>query len=198
MSCVQLNNGLNNCVKSPLKYYQRAVLINMNDFDKHVITITDTKHDLRFNLKVGKKGYTLSSPEKGGVILGEFSKSSVFGLSQYTHTVLLPIVRNDGESKRFLSKLDDGSFVIALLDYDNNVEIFGWDFGMNTADGYTFAITDGGVIVEMKSEDEREIPYNYVSLRNAKTDFDNEFQNIPDPRKGDFNDDFNDDFNVGL
>ena len=175
MICEQIKQGKKICaVKN--RYYQRAVIVNRSDLEQYAIIAENDAHNVSFTLKAGLTGYTIASTETGANILGTVAMSRTNNLPEYTHTVSIYIRNNRVSDKVFLRQLDLSDVFVALLDYENKVEIFGFDFGLQT-DDWEFNLHENGVVLNLISDIEFEVPYIYVSADGTEVlDFDNEFR----------------------
>lgn len=210
MSCVNLISGQNSACKSyAKKYYQQLVLINKKDVDSFLIFTPATNIDggyncryrIAFKLKEGKSGIRFTASENANVITGAFLKSDKENIPRYRHVVNLPIFGVEEDTKCILEQLDNSDYFAVLQYYDNTVEVFGWEFGLETNDyEYNPSENSGGGVIQLSSEDdalEDLMPLVYFSSGNEVEDFDNNFSDVPELPSGDFNNDFNDDFYNG-
>lgn len=201
MGCVNLIKGFDaTCGDNFVnKYYQNAVLINKSEIQDKVVTSSDTKNRVSFNLEEGATGYLFQANEKVALITGRFSKNEKKGVPYYTHKVDIVVYGVDEDAKTLLKQLDQGEFVVALEFKDGTVEIFGFDHGMKTTNyEYSGQGSNGGAVISLESRSEEyDPPYEYVSLTGtAVGDFDNLFADIGNILVGDFNNDFSDDFYI--
>jgi len=205
MSCEKLRNGLDlSCGNVIKNYYQQAVLINREDvLNKQILTSTvsiedvyECRYKVLFNLKPDLSGFRFSMTENGSTIFGVVEKSVVNRIPQYLHSVTINVLGVNQTVKCTLKQLDYGDYFVALQLYDGTVEIYGFEFGMTTAN-YTYdpQNANGGAIIKLQSLSEAledELPFIYEG---GASDFDNLFENVVFTPHGDFNDDFNNDFN---
>lgn len=205
MSCEKLRNGLDlSCGNVIKNYYQQAVLINRDDvLNKQILASTvsiedvyECRYKVLFNLKPDLHGFRFSMTENGSTIFGVVEKSVLNGIPQYSHSVTINVLGVSQNVKCTLQQLDYADYFIALQLYDGTVEIYGFEFGMTTAN-YTYdpQNANGGAIIKLNSLPEAledELPFIYEG---GASDFDNLFLNVPFVPHGDFNDDFNNDFN---
>lgn len=175
MICEKIKQGKKICaVKN--RYYQRAVIVNRSDLSQYNIIAEGNYHNVSFTLKSGLTGYTFASSETGANIVGTVAMSRTNNLPEYTHTVSIYISNNQVLDKVILRQLDLSDVFVALLDYENKVEIFGFDFGLQT-DDWEFNLHDNGVVLNLFSDIEYELPYIYVNDDGSEvSDFDNEFR----------------------
>jgi len=135
--------------------------------------------------------------ETGQLLGASFSKSKDGGLPVYNHKCELPVVGTSQSVKILLKQLDTSDVFAAIQCRNGDIEIYGFDNGLESSD-YSYNIQSGfgGSVVEMKSiEAEYQPPYLYYSAQNNETeDFDNLFAGLPEFTLGDFNNDFNNDF----
>lgn len=210
MSCVKLISGQNStCDSYVRKYYQQVVLVNKNDVANYLILNPlsnageinlrlECRYSIAFQLKEGKTGIRYTATEKGNIINGFFSRRMKEDIPQYKHSVQLPIFGVSEDVKCQLHRLDFSEYFAVLQTYDNKIEVFGFENGLEP-DDYEFNIQNGGGgIILLTSTDSLEDmqPLIYRNSTNTEVeDFDNAFADVPDFDEGDFNDDFNDDFN---
>ena len=209
MSCVRLVNGQNSaCGSYVRKYYQQAVLINKKDVEEYLILLPIfdglpskfCRYRLSFKLFENRRGIRFTAAETGNIINGSFSRSLKENIPQYRHLVQLPLFGVSQEAKCILHQLDYSEYFAVLQTYDNQIEVFGFENGLEPED-YEFNIQNsGGNIMALSSipdalEDTQ--PLIYKNATNTEVeDFDNDFGDIPELIGGDFNDDFNDDFYI--
>lgn len=209
MSCFKLIKGQNSACDSYVrKYYQQVVLINKNDVDSFIIlhpypnagetSRSGCRYSIAFQLKEKKKGIRYTATEKGNVINGFFSKREREGIPQYKHSVQIPLFGVSEDVKCQLHHLDFSEYFAVLQTYDNVIEVFGFENGLEP-DDYEFNIQNGGgaILLLTSREDSLEDMQPLVYRNSTGTevdDFDNNFEYVPDFEEGDFNDDFNDDF----
>lgn len=205
MSCFKLIKGQNSACDSYVrKYYQQVVLINKDDVDNYLILNPALKlrlgcrYSIAFQLKVDKKGIRYTATEKGNAINGFFSKREREGIPQYKHSVQIPLFGVSEDVKCQLHHLDFSEYFAVLQTYDNVIEVFGFENGLEP-DDYEFNIQNGGgaILLLTSREDSLEDMQPLVYRNSTGTevsDFDNDFEDVPDFEEGDFNDDFNDDF----
>lgn len=211
MSCFKLIKGQNSACDSYVrKYYQQVVLINKDDVDSYLILNPTSyyigerdsrfmcRYSIAFQLKEKKKGIRYTATEKGNVINGFFSKREREGIPQYKHSVQIPLFGVSEDVKCQLHHLDFSEYFAVLQTYDNVIEVFGFENGLEP-DDYEFNIQNGGgaILLLTSREDSLEDMQPLVYRNSTGTevdDFDNNFEDVPDFEEGDFNDDFNDDF----
>lgn len=188
--CAELTGAIDlSCVRNfPKKYYQEAVIINMNDIDKEGSTIGNISgatcdYSVQMILKSLKKGTQIKLPETGNAIKGFYGKSKTDnGFVQYLHQVQFLMIGASSDTKCKMDKLDHGRYVVALQLTDGTVEIYGWENGLTTAD-YTYDIQEGGggsLIVLQSDENAQEsmIPLIYKPQTggDANADFNQQFE----------------------
>jgi len=205
MSFEKLRSGLDlSCGNVVKNYYQQAVLVNREDvLNKLILTSTlsiediySCRHSVIFNLKPDLSGFLFSMTENGSTIFGTVEKSVVNGIPQYSHSVTINVLGVNQNVKCTLKQLDSSDYFVAVQLYDGTVEIYGFEFGMTTAN-YTYDPQNagGGAVIKLISMSdalEDELPFIYGGNNN---DFNNLFKNVIFVPRGDFNDDFNNDFN---
>ena len=205
MSVAKLRSGLDlSCGNIVKNYYQQAVLINREDLlNKQILTSTisiddiyQCRHKVLFNLKTDKTGFLFSASENSSNIYGTVEKSIVEGIPQYNHSVTINVLGVSESVKCVLKQLDNADYFAALQLYDGTIEIFGFEFGLETSN-YTFDSQNsgGGAIIKLVSNQqalEDELPFIYGG---DSIDFDNLFAGVVFVPNGDFNNDFSNDFN---
>jgi hypothetical protein len=193
MACELLFKGFDTtCELQVGKYYQEAVLINKADVKDYLIVENNDKIGISFDLGSGLTGYRFKLPAVGNTILGSFSKSKERGLPVYEHSVTIAVTGVGHSAKTTAKMLDLSRFFVALQAFDGTVEIFGWEYGMET-DSYDYELNS---TINLRSiAGEYSPPFIYTTTSaSPQVDFDNLFSSNPEPLTGDFNDDFNNDF----
>ncbi|WP_027378182.1 hypothetical protein [Chryseobacterium daeguense] len=188
--CTELTGAIDkSCVRNfPKKYYQEAVIINLNDIDKANSQIgniagSTCDYTVQMILKSLKKGVQVKLPETGNAIKGFTGKSKTDnGFVQYLHQVQILMIGADVETKCQIDKLDHGRYVVALQLTDGTVEIYGWENGLSTGD-YTYDIAEGGggsLIVLQSDENAQEsmlpLVYKPQTGGDANADFNEQFE----------------------
>lgn len=188
--CTELTGAIDkSCVRNfPKKYYQEAVIINLNDIDKANSPIgniagSTCDYTVQMILKSLKKGVQVKLPETGNAIKGFTGKSKTDnGFVQYLHQVQILMIGADVETKCQIDKLDHGRYVVALQLTDGTVEIYGWENGLSTGD-YTYDIAEGGggsLIVLQSDENAQEsmlpLVYKPQTGGDANADFNEQFE----------------------
>lgn len=211
MNCIKLRSEIDNsCAKVSQKYFQQVVLVNKEDVEAFLIAtpysnINDEffcRYRIAFKLKEGKTGYRISAPEQGNSVFGFYNKVLKENIPQYKHTVQIAMFGIDEKTKCILDQLDMANYFAALQFYDGTVEVYGFEFGLQSEDyEYNPANNGGGALINLSSDEdalEDERPYVYVSGIDGQEneDFNNNFENNPDLPTGDFNPDFSDDFYI--
>ena len=189
--CGALNAGLDmTCIDTLVrKYVQQIVLFNRNQVDptktvKPVVTDEACDYRLQFELKSLQKGFRFSMNDAATSIKGTFDKSvDQYGNPTYKHSVTIAIMGVSEATKCILRAMDKSS-LIAALQIGDEIEIFGFDNGLVSAD-YTWDIAEGGgaVLITLSSSDENleaSIPYLYKSVTPGGeiADFDADFENL--------------------
>lgn len=197
MDCKKLTSGFDiGCEGLFRKYHQQVVLINRSDVDQYNITSNDGLHRIQFNLLEGRTGYLFRGNENAGLLNAFFTKKQEKGVPYYSHNVDVVVIGTSENVKVRLKQLDLSNYFAAIQFKNQNVEIYGFNNGLNTK-GYEYNAQSGigGSVISLGSKyDEYEPPYNYYSAT-ITPDFDGLFTNVPDFIGGDFNNDFNSDFN---
>lgn len=208
MSCIRLISGQNSeCSNYSRKYYQQVVLINKDDVEQFILLLPKTNLDdsyecryrIAFKLKENKSGIRYTASEKANIINGSFSRSLKENIPQYKHNVQIPMFGIGEDTKCMLHQLDLSNYFAVLQSYNNIIEVFGFENGLDLDDfDYNIQNSGGNVMVLTSGSDALEdtMPLVYFSSGNPIDDFDNNFSNIPELPSGDFNDDFNDDFYI--
>jgi hypothetical protein len=206
MNCLKLMQGLDlSCFRLINKYYQNIVLVNKSDVQSFNIKTSNTQHNIQFSLYAGKYGFLFAAPEEASNLTASFQKKEESGSPVYDHSCSIPVAGVGEDIMILLKQLDQSNLFAAIQYKDNTVEIFGWEYGLETADyDYQPQGGIGGAIIQLKSRyPEYDPPFVYESKEYKNTipstpviDFDKKFLGIPDVNTGDFNDDFNDDFNI--
>lgn len=190
VTCAELTGAIDySCVRSfPKKYFQEAVIINLNDIDREDSVVGNLSgstcdYTVQMVLKSLKKGIQVKLPETGNAIKGFTGKSKTDnGFVQYLHQVQFLMLGASKEAKCQMDKLDHGRFAVALQLTDGTVEIYGWENGLSTAD-YTYDISEGGggsLIVLQSDETAQEsmlpLVYKPQTGGDANADFNEQFE----------------------
>lgn len=188
--CAELTGAIDySCKRNfPKKYFQEAVIINLNDIDRAQSVIGNLAgptcdYTVKMVLKSLKKGIQVKLPETGNAIKGFTGKSKTDnGFVQYLHQVQFLILGASAEAKCQLDKLDHGRYAVALQLTDGTIEIYGWENGLSTAD-YTYDIAEGGggsLIVLQSDETAQEsmlpLVYKPQTGGDANADFNEQFE----------------------
>lgn len=188
--CAELTGAIDfSCARNfPKKYFQEAVIINLNDIDREDSVVGNLAgptcdYTVQMVLKSLKKGIQVKLPETGNAIKGFTGKSKTDnGFVQYLHQVQFLMLGASAEAKCQMDKLDHGRFAVALQLTDGTVEIYGWENGLSTAD-YTYDIAEGGggsLIVLQSDETAQEsmLPLVYKPQvgGDANADFNEQFE----------------------
>ena len=188
--CAELTGAIDySCVRNfPKKYFQEAVIINLNDIDRAQSVIGNLAgptcdYTVQMVLQSLKKGIQVKLPETGNAIKGFTGKSKTDnGFVQYLHQVQFLMLGASAEAKCQLDKLDHGRYAVALQLTDGTIEIYGWENGLSTAD-YTYDIAEGsgGSLIVLQSDDtaqESMLPlvYKPQSGGDANADFNEQFE----------------------
>lgn len=209
MICEKLRSGLDlTCASIQKKYFQKIVLINRSDIlNKRVVfssvdinEVYTCANRVYFNLFEDKTGFAFETNENSAQIFATFEKSDVQNIPQYKHTVNILIAGVTEDMKCLFVQLDNADLFAVGKYYDGTIEVFGFEFGLETG-GYTFDPhnSSGGAVIKLSSNSnslEDLPPLIYKSTEgNELIDFDNNFGNVILDINGDFNSDFNNDFN---
>lgn len=188
--CAELTGAIDySCVRNfPKKYFQEAVIINLNDIDRKTSVVGNLAgatcdYTVQMVLKSLKKGIQVKLPETGNAIKGFTGKSKTDnGFVQYLHQVQFLMLGTSAEAKCQLDKLDHGRYAVALQLTDGTVEIYGWENGLSTPD-YTYDIAEGGggsLIVLQSDETAQEsmlpLVYKPQAGGDANADFNEQFE----------------------
>jgi hypothetical protein len=188
--CSELTGAIDkSCVRNlAKKYFQEAVIINLNDIDKTASYLGDISsaicdYTVKMVLKSGKKGIQVKLPESGNAIKGFTGKSKdTYNNPQYLHQAQFLMLGASAETKCQMDKLDHGRYVVALQLIDGTIEIYGWENGLSTGD-YTYDIVEGGggsLIVLQSDETAQEsmlpMVYKPQEAGDANADFNEQFE----------------------
>lgn len=169
------------------KYYQQFVLINHSDIDKSTIVrqlpgaLTPDKYNISFSLKTGKTGYSFKLDEGGRQIFGTADKTrnETAGI-RYNHKFNMAIRGYNEEFKAILNSLDKGSYVVMAQLKNDEVEVYGFENGLTTADYSLDIMNNGGSAVLVLQSDENSLettlPLHFKSL-DPNADFNSNFAN---------------------
>lgn len=209
MDCIKLRQDYNiDCKKLFVKYDQQLILINKKDVLEHQIQTSTVDlldnytcyHNILFKLKENKTGFLITSNNKGSNIFGTTSKTEKYGIPYFSHTIQLPILGIDLQSKCFLNQLNLADYFGVLRHSSGVIEVYGFEYGLNTND-YVIDLqnTSGVSLINLTSNEnelEADLPFIYKSgtFGNENIDFDNLFSENSNLPNGDFNNDFNNDF----
>lgn len=206
MVCEKLKAGVDySCSTPKKKYYQQVVLVNRRDINNKKITTSYTdntdgtfkfRNRVLFDLLPNTTGYRFTLNENTDTLKGFFDKSVVNGVAQYSHSVNIAIQSVNELQKVILKQLDAGDCIAAIQYTNGVVEIYGFEFGLDTS-GYTYSPqdSDGGSVLTLRSLPdalEDEPPFVWGG---TIEEFNNNFVDVVFDINGDFNDDFNNDFN---
>ena len=209
MVCDKLRSGLDlNCIPIAKKYYQKIVLINRADVElKRIVTsYTDIEgvytcaNRVYFKLFEGLKGFAFKMNENSFSIFANFEKTDVENTPQYSHSASIVIAGVTEDIKCLLQQLDKGDYFAVAQFYDGTIEVFGFEYGLESGTyNYDPHNTSGGIVIKLSSTTdalEDFPPFIYKNQNgDEQTDFDNDFEDVIFDINGDFNDDFNNDFN---
>lgn len=188
--CAELTGAINySCNRNQAKkYFQEAVIINLNDIDKTASVIGNIgsgacDYTVQMVLKSLKKGIQVKLPETGNAIKGFTAKSKdTYGTPQYLHQAQFLMLGASAEAKCQMDKLDHGRYAVALQLTDGTIEIYGWENGLSTAD-YTYDIVEGGggSLIVLQSDDtaqESMLPlvYKPQAAGDGNADFNEQFE----------------------
>ncbi|QQM25260.1 hypothetical protein [Elizabethkingia sp. M8] len=186
--CAELKGDIDlSCTRDISKgYEQEAVIINKNDIDRTASVEGDINdpcdYTVQMLLKTGKKGVQLKLPDTSVAVKGFFAKSlDANGNPQYLHQVQIQVFGSEASVKCILDKLDRGKYVVAVQTLDGIVEVYGWKYGLSTAD-YTYDIVEGvggaTIILQIKENaQETKLPMVYKPQTggDADADFNSQF-----------------------
>lgn len=170
------------------RFVQRIVFVNKNDVDKFSII----GNRISFVLKEFKKGVDYEYTDNMLEVLGNFEYEVKNNAYCYKHNVQTPLASllNSGH----LQELANSEYFCALLDNNDDVFIFGFQYGLKPEnDLYNAKLLNVVTLSSEASGLEQLPPLLFYSL-NAKDDFFNNFENNTLIEAGDFNNDFNNDF----
>lgn len=175
---------LTNIVK---KFYQQMVVINKIDINPATVVYqlptlaTPTAYNIFFELKIGKSGFLFKGIEANRTLSGMAEKSTGENIgSQYAHKVNYTILSASEQIKSILNSFDKGKYVVALQLLNGDVEVYGFENGLSSAD-YTYDIQGAGgatvlVLESKESEFESTLPLHFKSA-DPNADFDSLFAN---------------------
>lgn len=195
MICQKIKRGFNQCGgRFANKWIQRVVLINKQDIE--IVERTNfgilfkTRDDFDRDGQVGGLGFDYTKVIHQ--VLGNVEIVEKFNYNQYRHNVQLPLINFDNLD--VLEQIYRSEYFAALIDNQNIVWIFGFDYGLK-ADDHIFQHVSLDTFTLRSRELEDRPPLKYLG---NSDDFWDDFVNIDMPEKGSFNDDFNNDFdNIG-
>lgn len=165
------------------KNYQQIVFVNKKDVETFKINnpaFNKEDYSVNFMLRANKEGSRLSSLESGASIYGKTQKSIRSGINEYKHTIHLIIPNATIEDKLLLSSLDNGDYFCALQNYNGDIEIYGFEYGLKP-DNYELDLINNFGIVEINLSSKSESLENYLPLifksgGNENTLFNNKFK----------------------
>ena len=198
MGCVELLKGFDlTCEPLFRKYYQNVILINKSDVDQVRIITTNDQHRIQFNLLAGKSGKLFIINETSSLLNASFSKSTNKGITEYNHNVDIVVAGTSENVKTLLKQIDNGKYFAAIQFRNGDVEIYGFENGLESQDyDYQAQSSLGGAVITLSSKfDEYDVPYLYHS-NSIDNDFNELFTDLPGFLSGDFNNDFSDDFYI--
>src|SRR5690554_3371883 len=163
---------------------QRLVLINKQG----VTNYSRTRYGIVFNAENG--GVPFEYTDTFRQVLGTVENVEKFGYYQYRHNVQLSLVNFD--KAQTLDALNRGEYFAALMDSNDDIWIFGFEFGLKP-DPMLYQHTEVDTITLRSQNLEDTPPLKYLG---SAGDFWNNFEDVIFPEGGDFNFDFNNDFNV--
>lgn len=196
MICYKFKEGANFCKPNfPKQWVQRIVLININNIAEEI----RSKYSIFFKTKmkymkqggdiVRVGGVAFEYPSTFVQILGNAEAVSKFGTKYWRHNVQISLA--DFEHFPILEEINKSEYFAALLDFNNRIWIFGYDYGLQPED-YLYQNIEMDTLTLRGSALEENPPLLYTG---NVSDFWNNFTEVSDiPEMGDFNDDFNDDF----
>lgn len=193
MICYKIKEDVNFCRPDNAKrWIQRVVLINRGDvdtFQRDNYSIDFKLNDNPDNDSLQVGGYAFEYPQVYAQILGNAESVKAMNYRQWRHNVQISF-----SGFKHFEKLDDlnrGEIFAALLDSNDKVWIFGFDYGLEPED-YLYQNTEMDTITLRSRALEDTPPLLYLG---NPSDFWNNFTDVDEiTDRGDFNDDFNDDF----
>lgn len=193
MICYKIKEGGNFCHPDNAKrWIQRVVLINRGDVDTFQRDNYSVDFKLNDDLNNGSLqvgGYAFEYPQVYAQILGNAESVEAMNYRQWRHNVQISFA--GFKHLKNLDNLNRGEIFAALLDSNNKVWIFGFDYGLEPED-YLYQNTEMDTITLRSRALEDTPPLLYLG---DSSDFWNNFTDVQDiSDRGDFNDDFNDDF----
>jgi len=174
------------------RWIQRLVLINKEDVNQYNIG----NGNISFKLKEEKRGFHYEYSNVLFQVLGNYEAENKFNYFQYKHNVQLPLSGFGFETKA----INDGEYFAALLDYENRVWIFGFEYGLKPPP-YLFESNELNTLTLSSVANEDDLPLRYIIAEervvedSSVKDFYNDFADIDlIELNGQFSDDFNNDF----
>lgn len=199
MICYKIKEGVNFCNPDNAKrWIQRVVLFNRGDVGNDTIIRNRYTIFFKTNNKISEEigdtsligGYAFEYPDVYAQILGNAESVEDMNYRQWRHNVQVSLAGFEHFKK--LDELNRGEIFAALLDSNDNIWIFGFDYGLKPAVDYLYQNIEMDTITLQSRVLEDTPPLLYLG---DTSDFWNNFTEVEDiPKKGDFNNDFNDDF----
>lgn len=193
MICYKIKEGADFCRPDNAKrWIPRVVIINRTD----VVDVLRSGYSILFKTKdnpaVGQVhigGVSFEYPQVYAQILGNAESVEAMNYRQWRHNVQVSFA-----GFKHFQKLDDinrGEIFAALLDSNDKIWIFGFDYGLKP-DDYLIQNTEMDTITLRSRVLEDTPPLLYLG---SVSDFWDNFTDVDViPDNGDFNNDFNDDF----
>lgn len=185
-----------NCQNITGRYIQQVKFINHADLEEYYIEDNHDKHRIKFKLKSQKRALRFDFPVNGNSVVPKVAHVKEDGITQYTHTLEVPIFGVTEQIKCTLKELEKALYFAVVRYSDNTLEVYGFHNGLQ-ANEYDLDLANnkGGTTITLKNDDnEFHLPYIYINNGREIQDFDNDFQNVSLIIRGDFNNDFNNDF----
>ena len=135
-------------------------------YSQAMLQVLIVRTRVRFTLKDGATGYLFRSLETGGALRASFNKSTENGIPMYDHRAQVPVVGVDETQKNLLKQLDNGNYFAAIQFKGDQVEIFGFNYGLTTG-GYDFQAQSpiGGAYIPLQSTyKEYDPPLNLLAV----------------------------------
>lgn len=187
MICEKINKDFKQCAATHLsRWAQRLVLINKQDVEKYNIS----NGKIAFVMKDGKRGFHYEYSNVLFQVLGNYEAEGKNNYFQYKHNVQLPLSGLGFDT----GEINNGEYFAALLDFENRVWIFGFDYGLKPQP-YLFESHELNTLTLISAALEDTLPLFYIADESASDDFNNDFEGTTFPDlTGQFSDAFFTDF----
>lgn len=189
MICYNVKKGLDFCKYNFSKrWVQRVVLINKKD------VVDVIRDDQVISFELSGKGYAIDYNEVSDSILGNCETVTKFDYAQFRHNVQIPFV--SFTNNPLLVDIARGEYFAALMDGQNRVWIFGFDYTLAAQDALINHIDIDILTLRSDQSGLEDVPPLRFYSDDPVGDFYNDFEDLPPPVLGEFSDDFSLDFNI--